>query len=168
MHIIFTSLKCIIQFFFDADIGKFLDIVDDIVSGETCRWASVPEFFKSKYNQLSSSLKAYPKGFEQDLIPCQRVLDVLTTPYLKLAKHMNGLTGTTLAPGPQKGAELLYYTWANAIIAFCGDQNAPNFGLLERSLQIHQTKLSALVAALLNTGFLEVRRVAQQLHISLN
>lgn len=96
------------------------------------------------------SLLVYTQMFDHSSISCQKLLDVLTPPFLKLSKHLNAVAAQPSAD--RDFAEKAYTCWANTVLVNLGFGGPSVFSCLRPA------KLGELQNAMFNSdGFPEVR-----------
>lgn len=147
------------RFVSTAGLDSFLVAVDALVAGEVWVREEKAATFKetmAKFDSLCPALVTCHRAFNRGLVPCQRLLDVLVLPYLKLAKHINQLSkeDDEMHRSRQMLSAALYDNWARSLICFVGSQANPM--IPTQGHVLHPAKFRELLAEMLKAQIPEV------------
>lgn len=117
--------------------------------------------FKAKYDQLADIIPLHSEAYDAGIISLQRLIDVLVTPFFKLALAINHLAEhsarVSYSGSPEEFRYELLTIWAVALRnALAGVAVADSLGVQRFAPLLRNAKRKELVTYLLETSPLQV------------
>lgn len=147
--------------FHTSEIDDILSSIDTFVAKNggpsKIKRATFPQRNLNKVAHFFNATPALPRAYELELIPCQRLLDILFPPFIKLAKLTSATESSNQQPHPTftKRLNALSVVWTQLLCRTLSGQSFLDSQGIVKPVMSPQ-KHNALLDAVLEAKFPEV------------